>query len=614
MAANHINTFLEPRPTNAKASISSRSSHIVTRRLNSLAHNNGQQLPPVVAPLPPSSGGLTPKSLQMHQRFLAHPLQPLHMRNSSTSSTTTCFEAKLTILEPELNDQRDYTLSVSNKVTTRSGIVRVRVSSPLSPMIMISSAFVTICGLFLFSLLVIFLLKRRHESTATTLHTNANGHSPSSGEKKGTGSVEHLVNGTSKTTNNATIRSNGSSAGNANVGLLQHAGQTRGIVNGSGNGLANGAANPVSQGMLAEEAAAKLHHNLMSMASSDTSGDQKQLLTHTSSSSERNSPMSGGSTNNTNTCAEFHVNSSSSAGHSASSTHSSPSPLNHISVEHDFHHEDHKGSTYQPAESVTNDAELSPHGLLGHRNSSALIYANLEYSEQHSPMAAASADGTQQQQQQHSPSSYRAGPAAQQARIRQQVPPADLSISHSPTGSVSTNDSRLHYSSSIRRSANNRDSFGAQTTATDNTTHSNPHQSPQVHRSSVGATIAMMNSLAAAAAAASSNATPSVNSPSTGVLNGAIQQQLASSKQLRKPGPPKPPKPSIQQRSRFYQQQQQQQRLASDGSSNASGDLSNNGLVMIGSQNPRSENESRPTSDQLAAEYSRIAFPARAEL
>lgn len=117
-------------------------------------------------------------------------------------------------------------------------------------------------------------------------------------------------------------------------------------------------------------------------------------------------------------------------------------------------------------------------------------------------------------------------------------------------------------------------------------------------RSSVGATIALMNSLAAQQQQHQPNA-------HSGALNGAINQQLANSRQLiRKPGPPKPPKPSIQQRNRFYQQQQ-----------------AGGGLVMIGHQLDVQEmagqghyQASPEGTSELAAEYSRIAFPARAEL
>lgn len=546
---------------------------------------------------------VAPPGGAISKRFQAHPLQPIQMRqiNSSLSSSggaSTCFEAKLTLLDPELNDQREYSLVVENERGKQVGAVRLRVTSPLSPVLMITSAFVTICGLFLCSLVFIFLMKRRHDSAASN---QQNGTGSQQSSEKGAGSVEHLVSN-----NHISASTNG---GNANTnGLLQHA-QTRGVVNGSGNGLANGAANPASSGLLAEEAA-KLHHNLISMAASDTSGDQKQLLA-SNSSSDRNSPTVSGSTNNTNTCVDFNVNLSSSVGGRSSSNHSSPSPLNHISVEHDFHHDtSNNGSTYQPGESVTNDAELSPHSLLGRHTNSALIYANLEYSEQQHPSM---------MRQQLSPPSYRSPSQQQHGRLRQQVP-ADTSMSgaHSPTESStsSTVDSRLHSSSSIRRSVANRDSLSRSSARSQQENdHSSSQSSPRVgQRPSVGATIAMMNSLAAAAA--SSN--PSSVGGNTGVLNGAIQQQLANSKQNKKPAPPKPPKPSIQQRSRFYQQHQQ---LANSAS--PIGDTlknNNDGLVMIGSHNGLqrpSANERQQqvaSNDQLAAEYSRIAFPASAEL
>jgi len=518
--------------------------------------------------------GGSPKQSAVSQRFQVHPLQPLQKRESGFSKVPTCFEAQLTILDPELTDQRDYTLIVQNERGHQSAVVRLRVASPLSPVLMISSAFVTICGLFLCSLVVMFVLKRRHQSSGghsgsnsgatTTLNgaqngISANGNSPMAREKNG---VEHLVNG------NANALAAAAAAAVANGQLLHQ--QTRGLVNGLGNGVANGASNPIG----VDEA--KLH--MLSMASSDTSGDQKQLLANLS---DRNSSASG-STNNQ--C----VGSPNSS--SQSTAHSTPSPMNHISVDDELNHQ--AGiSTYRAGESITRDCQLSPQSMHHMGGESALIYANLEYTD-HNSLGAGSSVGASNQNNSLQPVPMSTPNPTSSVGNQQHKQQQRHQMEHSPNGSNYTDQSSsMIPSPQLSTKQQHQLAQG----------HHHPsQQSPKGGvRSSVGATIAMMNSLAAAAASQSGTV-----SPNSGVLNGAINQQLANSRQIKKPGPPKPPKPSIQQRSRFYQQQQQQQQ---------------GGLVMIGSQAPdqmgyHMQSDSEPSANELAVEYSRIAFQARAEL
>lgn len=500
----------------------------------------------------------------MAQRFQVHPLQSIQKRDSAFSKSPTCFEAQLTILDPELADQRDYTLVVQNERGHQSATVRLRVSSPLSPVLMITSAFVTICGLFLFSLVVMFLIKKRQPGNSVNQNGNQINGLTANGREKS--SVEHLVNGNGNSTAIA-------AAAVASAQLMQ---QTRGIVNGSGNGLANNASNPigangnkVSGSPMMSNDDSKLH--MLSMASSDTSGDQKQLLV----ASDRNSSSSS----TTNHCADFSVNSVNSInGHST--TNSSPSPMNHISVDDEPAMAD--SSTYQAAECITNDAELSPNHSLHLAGQSALIYANLDYPEHHSIGLPSSNNntnrGSQDSNAQHSSMASNSTDTSNHLlhtpiQRRQQTP---LELHQSPTNLSNMTDQSMRMSSH----------------------HQVSPMSGEGSRTSVGATIAMMNSLAAA------NNQP-VGSPAAGVLNGAISQQLANNR-LRKPGPPKPPKPTIQQRSRFYQQQQQHQQ--SNG----------NGLVMIGGNNDfhgsMTADHGEPTANELAVEYSRIAFQTRAEL
>lgn len=488
-------------------------------------------------------------------------------------------------MEPELTDQRDYTLVVQNERGHQSAVVRLRVTLPLSPVLMITSAFVTICGLFFLSLVVMFLLKKRHESSQNGSNgLSRNDRSSSKLGNTNKASVEHLKNGNIQATGGVETSAGANTVnGNATNGQLMQ--QTRGIVNGAGNGLANNASNPIgghqsSLSVISGDDVSKIgaHVNnaaLMSMASSDTSGDQKQLL------SDRNSSASGSSTTTT-TNHHFNVANSSSSANSTNSTgqstaNSTPVPLNHISVEQ--------------------VDDLSNHGLgLGsHLQSSpqgsALIYANLDYTDHHHHLNQQHQQSIEHEQQQQQCSISNTSGSTQQTPVlrRQQTP-----VRQSPSGSSMAD-------STIQQQQQQQQLFAS---------HQLQHQqqgSPQggAIRSSVGATIAMMNSLAAAANQAPVNN----NSSSSGVLNGAINQQLANSRQIRKPGPPKPPKPSIQQRSRFYQQHA----------------VNSGGLVMIGQQqqhqhqpqtidNHQGDHDQPPTANELAVEYSRIAFPARAEL
>lgn len=506
---------------------------------------------------------------QQQQRFQVQPLQPIQRRDSNFAKVHTCFESTLTLLDPELHDQRDYTLNVHNERGHQSGYVRLRVSSPLSPVLMISSALVTICGLFLCSFVFMFIFKKRQSFLTSTGGGGGGANGTASGNSqrslRASQAAKMLAAANGKQTNGAL---NGQLTANGHD--TQH-----GVVNGAGNGLANGAANPVAQ--LDTERAKALH--MMSMASSDTScNDQKQLLASSDRTSSASGSSSGrmdqggsgggggGPTGSDNQAADHYMASNSNSG-DRSTANSTPSQMNHISVDDELQL---GNGSYQAAESVTRGARLSPPGSsLGHHSAGAstLIYANIDYNQPmhghqlHSP----GLNMAHQQQHQH-----------HRAPLRRQHTPIG-----SPTGSHDSATSPVN-------SINSQTGGNA--------------------RSSVGATIAMMNSLAAAAAASANQGT---SSPGSGVLNGAINQQLANSRQLvRKPGPPKPPKPSIQQRSRFYQQQ-----AAAAAAAAASG-----GLVMIGShpQGPDQEQQvvgpSNSAASDLAVEYSRIAFPARAEL
>lgn len=579
----------------------------------------------------------------IHQRFIVHPLQPIQRRDALQGKPATCFEATLSILEPEITDQRDYALIVANERGSQAAIVRLRVASPLSPMLMITSAFVTICGLFLCSLLVMFVFKRRQASGVETL----TGGSTSGGSSTGASSPNVATPNCSPSQrnsahNNSSKRkkhANGSTvdkkthlngnAQSANGVSHEHQHQTRGVVNGLGNGLANGSMNPSAVADLngtdgAMEPAtgaiggANKAAQMISMASSDTSCDQKQLLTSSSSSSDRNSSSASSS----NQCIDPFLNLHS-AGHSTAN--SSPTPMNHISVDEELQTPTH--NMYHTGEP---SGELSSTQQIHQNNSAALIYANIDYSNPshlHRANAAAlgehpsiGGNGNNHINNSVSPVTSTAAslvyaPSSSNASRRQQPMLADMDHHtngskqqqvHSPSDGLSLISATTAIQNSNTTSVNNN---GGERLSRSPSIASQQHQrsSPQeTIRANVGATIAMMNSLAAAAA---TNTGPSISMQSasqSGVLNGAINQQLANSRQLRKPGPPKPPKPSIQQRSRFYQQQQQQQNGA--------------GLVMMAQQGNtihQSDNmtTTNPASNNdLAVEYSRIAFPARAEL
>lgn len=528
----------------------------------------------------------------VQQRFQVHPLQTLQRRESSFSKVPTCFEAQLSLLEPELNDARDYNLIVQNERGTTSATVRVRVTTPLSPALMISSAFVFICALFLLSLLFLFVFKRRQ-------HFLSCGSIRAASQQANNGGVQQAMrNGSTTNTNGSYSKraakehlaegANGKLVANGHPQMSPDGQQTRGVVQGVGNGLANNASNPLAnQAGDRQTNSAQLDDDgeqtplgksqasgLMSMASSETScNDQRQLLANCNSSAA--SSTSGGTAGLVNsvnpgalhahhdfsaTLGRCHAStggSRRSAGHStdrssADSTPRSSTPMNHISVDDELQ----LNGSYQATESVTTSARLSPMGLAKQPPGAGLIYANIDYAT---------------------------GP-----------------------------NHRCH----------------------------NEADGQQTRRSNVSATIAMMNDLAAAAATANPTAAyaaPTSGALESGALSGAINQQLAcstrrnqqphsttSSAQVRRPGPPKPPKPSMQMRSRFYQQVQQANNV-SQGGGQSSPSLAGD-LVMIG--NGTSQRRSSPISstgsiavgkqpasgDELVAEYSRFAFPARAEL
>lgn len=528
-----------------------------------------------------------------------HPLQPLQRRDALQGKPATCFEATLTIVEPEMTDQRDYALIVSNERGSQAAIIRLRVASPLSPMLMITSAFVTICGLFLCSLLIMFIFKRHQAASSAEALTGSGGSSSASSNSTVTspnGSpTTNLSSPSSHSSgNNGSKREKKHANGNAQTangvakgGAGSNGVAHRGVVNGLGNGLGNGSMNPSATGghNLTESIGTGMATNkgiqqqpqMISMASSDTSCDQKQLLTSSSSSSDRTNVSAA------NQCLDPYLNLHS-AGQSTAG--SSPTPMNHISVDEELQ----TNNMYPPSSTVGPMDTISN----GNTNSSALIYANIDYSQR------ANSAALMDPQQQHLASSPVITPSYRASARRQQVAPMmttdDDTIQQVPQSPNQTD--RLSLTSSTKHTNNNSNlNEQQQLSRTPSIISQHQHQhrsSPQeTIRANVGATIAMMNSLAAAAKQ------NSMQSPS-GALNGAINQQLANSRQLRKPGPPKPPKPSIQQRSRFYQQQQQQQQ-------------NGGGLVMM-AQGSTNNNHQTDNNNDLAVEYSRIAFPARAEL
>lgn len=524
--------------------------------------NVGVQPPPVALP-----GGNLKQVAVMNQRYQAHPLNPLQKRDSKFSKEPTCFEAQLSILDPDNTDQRDYTLMVQNERGHQAAVVRLKVSSPLSPVLMITSAFVTICGLFLCSLVVIFLIKRRPGSGngtsrrppgsgAANGNLNGGAHDILASEKNGlkTGPVEYLVDGGPMANGNQ----------QQNQQLMQQ--QTRnGIVNGTGNGVLNNASNP--QAEFHKNEAMKHHALLASMGgSSDTSNDQKQLLLSASSA--------GSSSNQSNSNnSDRH---SQGSGQLSSANTATTNPI--VSHRHG-HHSD------SPSAHILNSpssCQLNSNGeLLTSSNSCSLENSPIPTSMNHISVDDddVSLNGLRQPQGSSS-STYQAGESVMPHRD-QLGQPQFHPQRHPANDSGALIYANLDYANN---EASRHSSIEQQQDLQANYNSSKP-----TFRSNVGATIAMMNSLA--------KGQSNLSSPSSNV--GAINQQLANSRQIRKPGPPKPPKPSIQQRSRFYQQQQQQ--------------ANNNGLVMIGSLN-QPHDELGPTANELAVEYSRIAFPARAEL
>lgn len=485
-------------------------------------------------------------------------------------------------MEPELTDQRDYTLTVQNERGHQSATVRLRVSSPLSPMVIISSALVTIFSLFLLSLALMCFSRTFQRFRRPNNSDDSNGSSGNSSpqtilssssrrNKELKTSVEHLISG------NVHPASNGNSNG-----FTMQPGQTKGIVSGLGSGHANNSSN-LSAIHQAQQQTNQLDDgtklNLLTSinSSESSSGDQRRLLSHLDHQNSVSSRLSSASPNSNRSSStmlnvqgvDFNLqasalNSSESVGSSPSSTirkpqrsldcedqdgretgthiHMEPNP-SRADLDHSFDRPN-SNSTYQAAESVTQGiAHLSPDLVRHAYDNGALIYANVDYS--HDVGLANMIDDQ-----------HRTTP---RNGLRQEMlETQSLSIGHGNNPLVSGQSS-----AGLVTGANGV-------------------------RSKVGATIAMMNSLAAA--------NGQQTGQQTGALNGALRQQLSHSRQpimglVRKQGPPKPPKPPLQQTNRLYQS------------------YAANADVSYAPNRP-----STPTPDELAAEYSRLNFPERAEL
>lgn len=603
------------------------------------------------------------------QRFLVHPLQALQRRESSFSKVPTCFEAQLTLLDPEISDQRDYTLTVQNERGFQSSTIKLVVSSPLSPILIITSALVTICGLFLVSLLLLFLIRARQsmerESNGLTSGNGSSGSSsqqtilgqPTSKQRRNNDmktSVEHLVNGS-----NPGNLVNGGANGNVNGGFNMQPGQTKGLVNGTGSGHANNASNlgslqqpdgSVSSSGSQGSEEMKIHM-LTSMASSDSSGDQRQLLTHLdhqrhSSISSPHSSVSPSSEHSSSTMmnvqtVDMNMNGASSLNSGASSTiiarRNSQRLRQRISIEDDGDLNDfecdfmgqqqqhHMGSnkeninqddimtglnpafddgstssTYRAAESVTQGITrgLRPDLVRQTYENGALIYANIDYSQDPSNVSIANMLDIKRQngnskKLQDSPDLMHSPIDSNDRQVNVQLNPQ---INEYGTERMNNNNNINTSQININNNSNNNN-----INATRNTTTINKTQGPGT-RSKVGATIAMMNSLAAAANNQQQQQQPI----------GAIRQHLANHRQpivgtngygpsVKKQGPPKPPKPSIHQTGRLFQQ-------ATSGALKNSND--NGGLEILGAESQSAKNN----HDDIAAEYSRLNFAERAEL
>lgn len=253
-------------------------------------------------------------------------------------------------------------------------------------------------------------------------------------------------------------------------------------------------------------------------------------------------------------------------------------------------------STYRAAESVTQGiSQLSPDLVRHAYDNGALIYANIDFCND--SVLADIVEGHKENNNNNNHNHNNNNNNITQSSLTRISLNQDLTSR--PNGG---------YQAPIQQNNNNSINFDIDRMINQQSPHSPcATMNRNATRSKVGATIAMMNSLAAAANNQTQTQSQS-QGQATGVLNGAIRQQYANNLNRqpvsglangfgRKQGPPKPPKPSMQQAARLYHQ-------ATAAAANANP----NGLVML------SNGSSTPTTDDLAAEYSRLNFAERAEL
>lgn len=104
-------------------------------------------------------------------RYVVKPMLPLGSKRSIDSSSN-CFDSTLLIKDTDLSDEREYTLFIENDKGRESGIVKLRVVTPLSATLLIAIALSVIIFVTLITIIALMLIRRKRKGEVMNDHEN----------------------------------------------------------------------------------------------------------------------------------------------------------------------------------------------------------------------------------------------------------------------------------------------------------------------------------------------------------------------------------------------------------------------------------------------------------
>lgn len=88
----------------------------------------------------------------------------------SIESPSNCFDSTLLIKDTDLSDEREYTLIIENEKGRESGIVQLRVTTPLSATLLIAIALSVIIFITLITIIALMLIRRKRKGEVMNDH------------------------------------------------------------------------------------------------------------------------------------------------------------------------------------------------------------------------------------------------------------------------------------------------------------------------------------------------------------------------------------------------------------------------------------------------------------